>query len=137
MCKQESSSCKSTKIYTIKELLLRETTIMIFIPDSTLQPSKSWLFIYHMYAYLIQTTVMKCYALPSNDVNNFKMFYVFVIMLRGQFKSLMIKYNQNTIVVIYQCLQRVLHWNIIVHYKKLISIQLHHNFNVMQCFTIV
>ena len=34
----------------------------------------------------------------------------------------------------YQCLYMVLHWNILVNYQRQISIQLHHHFNVMQCF---
>ena len=56
---------------------------LIFIPVSTYQPSKSWPFVYHMCAYLVQITVVKCDAQPSNDVNYFEMFYVAVIMLRG------------------------------------------------------
>ena len=44
MCKQESSSDKSTKIYTRKELLMMDTTISDFIPDTIFHPSKSWLF---------------------------------------------------------------------------------------------
>ena len=43
MCKQESSSDKSTKIYTRKELLMMDTTISDFIPDTIFHPSKSWL----------------------------------------------------------------------------------------------
>ena len=37
---------------------------------------------------------------------------------------LLIKYNQNTMVKIYQCLYRVLHWNILVHCQRMILIQL-------------
>ena len=47
---------------------------------------------------------------------------------------MLIKYNQNTMVKIYQCLYRVLHWNILVHYQIQISIQLNHQVNVMQSF---
>ena len=45
-------------------------------PVSKYQPSKSWPFIYHMCAYFVQITVVKCDAQPSNDMNYFKMFYV-------------------------------------------------------------
>ena len=83
MCEQESLPDKSTKIYTRKELVMMETTISDFIPVSTYQPYKSWSFIYHMCAYLVQITVVKCDAQPSNDMNYFKMFFVAVIMLIG------------------------------------------------------
>ena len=54
-----------------------------FIPVSTYQTSKSWPFTYHMCAYLVQITLVKCDAHPSNYVNCFKMFYVVVILFRG------------------------------------------------------
>ena len=56
---------------------------LIFIQVSTYQPSINWPFIYHMYAYLVQITVVNCDAQPSNDVKYFKMFYVAVIMQEG------------------------------------------------------
>ena len=40
MCKQESSSEKSTKIYTRKELVIAETKNLVFVPVSTYQPLK-------------------------------------------------------------------------------------------------
>ena len=83
MCKQESSSDKSTKVYTRKGLVIMETTISDFIPVSIYQPSKNWPFVYHMCAYLVLITVVKCDAQSSNDVNYFKMFYVAVITMRG------------------------------------------------------
>ena len=109
---------------------------MNFISDTTFQPSKSWYFTYHMCAYLVQITVVKFDALPSNDVNYFKILYVIVIMLRGKLQALLIKYNQNNMVEIYPFIYRVLHWSISVHYQRKISIQLHHNINFMQCFII-
>ena len=109
---------------------------MIFIPVSTYQSFKSWPFTYHMCTHLVQIIVVKCGAHPSNDVNYFKMFYVVVIILRGLLQSLIIKYNQNTMVEIYQCLFRVLHWNISVQYQQKMSIQLHHHVNVMHYFTL-
>ena len=77
---------------------------MIFIPVSKYQPSKSWLFTYHMCAYLVQITVVKCNVQPSNDVDYFKMFFVAVIMLRSWLLALLIKSNQNIMVEIYLCL---------------------------------
>ena len=56
---------------------------LIFVLVSTYHPYKSWLFTYHMCAYLVQITVVNCDAQPSNNVNYFKMFYVDVIILRG------------------------------------------------------
>ena len=56
---------------------------LIFIQVSTYQPSKSWPFIYHMCAYLVQITVVNFDAQPSNDVNYFKMYFVAVIMQKG------------------------------------------------------
>ena len=56
---------------------------LIFLQDSTYQPSKIWPFIYHMCAYLVQITAGNCNAQPSNDVNYFKIFYVAVIMHKG------------------------------------------------------
>ena len=91
---------------------------MNFIPVSTYQTSKIWLFTYHMCAYLVQITVVKCDAQPSNDVNHLNMFYAVVIMLRGQLQDFLIKSNQNTMVEIYQCLQRLLHWNILVNLTR-------------------
>ena len=51
-----------------------------------------------------KNAVVKCDAQPSNDVNYFKMFFVVVIMLKGQLQALLIKYNQNTVVEIEQSL---------------------------------
>ena len=91
---------------------------MILIPVSTYQPSKSWPFTYHMCAYLLQITVVQCNTQTSNDVNYFKIFYVVVIMLIGQLQDFLIRYNQNSIVEIYLCLLRVLHWNILLLLPK-------------------
>ena len=88
---------------------------MIFIPVSTYQPSKSWPFTYQMFIYLVQITVVDCDTQPSNDVNYFKVYYIAVIMQKGQYKVLLIKYNLNTMVEIDMCLQKVLHQNILVH----------------------
>ena len=52
-------------------------------------------------AYLVQITVVKWYAQPSNGVDYLKMFYVVVIVLRGLLQALLIKYNHNTMVEIY------------------------------------
>ena len=60
-----------------------ETKNSDFIPVSIYQPSKGWPLAYHMCAYLVQITVVKFNAQPSNVVNYFKMYYVVVIMLRG------------------------------------------------------
>ena len=109
---------------------------MIFISVSKYQPYKSWIFIYYMCAYLVQITVVKCDAQPSNDVNYFKMFCVIVTMLIGQLQALLIKYNPNTMLVIYMCLQRVLHWNISVQYHSQISSHLKYQVSVMQYFTL-
>ena len=49
-------------------------------------------------------TVLQYDAHPSNNVNYFKMFYVVVIMLRCYFQDFLIKYNQNTMIEIDQCL---------------------------------
>ena len=82
MCEQESLPDTSTKIYTRKELVMMETTISDFRTSFYIPAINNWPFIYHMCAYLVQITVVKCDAQPSNDVNCFKMFYVVVIMLR-------------------------------------------------------
>ena len=89
-----------------------------------------------MGAYLVQITVVKCNTHPSNDMNYFKMLYVIVIMLRGLFQALLIKYNPISMVEIDMCLWRVLYWNILMQDQKLTSILIHHNINVMQCFTL-
>ena len=127
MCEQESLPDK---------FLMMETTISDFIPFSTYQPSKNWPFICHMCAYLVQITVVECNAQPPNDVNHFKMFYVVVIMLRGQQQVLLIKYNLNTMVGIYLCLQKVLHQKILVQHHRQISIHLHFHVHGMQYFTL-
>ena len=57
-----------------KELVLMETKILVFIPDSTYQPSNFWRFIYHMCAYLVDITVVQCNAQPSSDKKYFKVF---------------------------------------------------------------
>ena len=59
---------------------------LIVIPVSTYQPSKTWIFIYHMCAYLVQITVVKCDAQHLHNVNYLKMFYAVVIILRGSWK---------------------------------------------------
>ena len=66
-----------------KNYLLWRQKFLIFIPVSIYQPSKSWPFTYHMCAYLVQITVVKCDTQPSNAVNYFRILYVVVIMLRG------------------------------------------------------
>ena len=109
---------------------------MVFVPVSTYHSSKISTFNYHMCAYLVQITAMKCDAHPSNIVNYFKMFYAVVVILRGQLQALLIKYNQNNMVDIYQCIYRVLYWNILVNCQRLISIKLHHHVNVIQYFTL-
>ena len=43
-CKQESSTNKSTKIYTRKELVMMETKYMIFVPVSIYKPYKRFAF---------------------------------------------------------------------------------------------
>ena len=136
MCKQESSSDEFRKIYTRKEIVMMETKKSGFIPFSTYQPYKRQPFTYHMCAYLVQITVVKCGAQPSNDVNYFNSFYVVVIILGGQLQYFIIKYNHNTMVEIDQCLYRVFHWNILVNCQKQISIKLHHHVNVMQYFSL-
>ena len=86
-------TCLNKKLYQIniqkytpeKNWLWWRQPYQIFIQVSIYQPSKSWPFIYHMYAYLVQITVVNCDAQPSNDVNYFKMYYVAVIMQKGQF----------------------------------------------------
>ena len=35
-----------------------------------------------------------------------------------------------------QCIYRVLHWSILVHFQRQISIQLYNNVNFPQCFNI-
>ena len=77
---------------------------MDFIPVSTYKPSKSWIFTYHMYAYLVQITVVKYDAQPSNNLNYFKIVNVFMIMQRGLLKDFIIKYNHNNMVEIQKCL---------------------------------
>ena len=67
MYEQESLPDSSTKIYTRKESIMMETTISDFILVYTYQPSKNWNFIYHMCAYLVQITVVKCDTQPSNE----------------------------------------------------------------------
>ena len=71
-----------------------------------------------MCAYLIQITLVSCDAHPSNVANYSKMFCVIVIMLRGWFQALLIRYNHNTMVEIYPCLLKVLHWNSLVYLPK-------------------
>ena len=104
ICKQESSSEKSKNIYTRKELVMMETTIYFFITVSIYQLSKSCPFVYHMCAYLVQITVLNYDSQPSNVLNYFNIFYIVLIMLRGWLQVLLIKYNQNIMVEIYQCL---------------------------------
>ena len=77
---------------------------LIFILVSTYQPSKNWPFIYHMCAYLVQITVVNCDEQPSNNVNYVKMYFVTVIMQRGWYQFLLIKYNLNTKAEIDICL---------------------------------
>ena len=83
MCEQDSLPDKSTKIYTRKELVMMETSISDFHTSFYIPAIHKLAFIYHMYAYLVQITVVNCDAQPSNDVNYFKMFYVAVIMQKG------------------------------------------------------
>ena len=66
MCKQESSSEKSTKINTRKEPVVMEKKYMIFVPVFIYQPYKGWNLLYHMYVYLVRITVLQCDAQPSN-----------------------------------------------------------------------
>ena len=71
-----------------------------------------------MCAYLVQITVVKFDAQPSNDVKYFKMFFVAVIILRGSLQTLLIKYNRNTMVEIDMCQYKVLNWNISVQHHR-------------------
>ena len=97
---------------------MMETTISDFRTSFYIPAIQKLAFTYHMCAYLVKITVVKCGAQTSNDVNYFKMYYVVVIMLRGQLQALLFKYNHNTMVEIYKCLQRLLHWKILVHLPK-------------------
>ena len=83
MYEQEFLPDSSTNIHTRKELVMTETTISDFHTSFYIPAIQSWIFTYHMCAYLVQIIVVKCYAQPSNDVNYLKMFYVAVSMLIG------------------------------------------------------
>ena len=73
--------CVNKNIYQInlqkytpeKSSLWWKQKFLVFVPVSTYKPSKSWPFVYHMCAYFVQITVVKCEAQPSNAVNYFKM----------------------------------------------------------------
>ena len=88
--KRKSVSCVNNNLYQIhlqkytpeKNPLWWRQQYLIFIPVSTYQPSKSWLFTYHMCAFLVKITVVKCDTHPSNIMNYFKMFYFAMIILR-------------------------------------------------------
>ena len=59
---------------------------------------------------------MNLVELRLNAVNNFKIFYVAMIMLRGQLLAFHTKYNHNIMVEIDLCIFRLLYWKISVHY---------------------
>ena len=83
ICKQQSSSDESSKIYTRKELVMMETTICDF-NTSFYIPSIQRLPFYLPNVHILGTNYCgSCNAQPSNVANYFKMFYVFVIMLKG------------------------------------------------------
>ena len=83
MCKQESSSDNSRKIYTRKDLVMTEKTISGFRTSFYIPAIKKLVFNLPHEAYLVQITVVQCDTQPSNDMNNVKMFYVVVIMMKG------------------------------------------------------
>ena len=68
-CKQESSTEKSKNIYTRKQLVIIEATIYVFLTSFYIPAIQRLAFHLPMYAYLVQITVVKCDAQPSNVVN--------------------------------------------------------------------
>ena len=108
---------------------------MIFVPVSIYQPYTCRPFTYHMCKYLVQITVVSCDAQPPKVANYFKMFYVVVIILRGSFQTLLIKYNHNTMVEIDQCIYRVLDWKCLVYYQRTTPIQIRNHVNITHFFT--
>ena len=115
---------------------MTETKISDFHTSLYIPAIQKSTFTYHMCAYLVQISVAKYNAQPSNDGNYFKMFFVAVIMLRGQQQVLLIKYNLSIMVEIDLCLYKVLHWKISVQHHRQISIHLHFHVHGMQYFII-
>ena len=64
MCKQESSSDESPKIYIRNELFMMETQLLNLLSVYIYPPYRGWPFTYHMCAYLVQITAVKCDAQP-------------------------------------------------------------------------
>ena len=136
MCKQEFLPDKSTKIYTRKELVMMDTTISNF-HTSFYIPAIQKLAFHLPHVRILGTN--HCGELRRTAFKRrefFKMFFVAVIMQRGQQQVLLIKYNLNNAVEIDLCLQKVLHWNISVQHHIQISIHLHFHVHGMQYFTL-
>ena len=83
MCKQESSSDESTKIYTRKELVIMERTISDFHTSFYILSMQKLAFQLPHVRILGKNYCGKCDTRPSKDENYFKMYYVVVIILRG------------------------------------------------------
>ena len=92
-CQQDSDSVQSTIIYTLKELVMIETNIYNFHTSFIFQKFRSWRFIFIMYKYWVLITVVNPVDLRLNAANNFKMFYVAMIILRGQLLVLTLNIN--------------------------------------------
>ena len=136
MCKQEYLPDSSTKIYIRKELVMMETTISDF-RNSFYIPAIQKLAFQLPHLRILGTN--HCGELQRTAFKRrefFQDFFVAVIMLIGQQQAFIIKSNKNTMVEIYLCLYKVLHWKISVHHQSQISSHLHYHVNFMQCFTI-
>ena len=95
-----------------------KTTLPKFRSSFYIPVTHKWAFHIPHVQILAQVTVVDLVKLHLNAANNFKMCYVAVIMMSVQFLVFPIKYNQNTAVEIDTCLQRLLQWNILMHYNS-------------------
>ena len=81
-CQQDTDSGQSTKIYTIKELVMMGQSFLIFVQVFIFHKLRSWRFTFHTHKYWVQITVVILVEPRLNAANNFKMCYVAVIILR-------------------------------------------------------
>ena len=91
MCKQESASDKSTKIYIRKYLVIIETTISEFRTRYYILAIQTLAF--HLpHVHILGTNHCgEMQRTAFKNVNYFKLFYVVVIVLRMYLQSLIIK----------------------------------------------
>ena len=116
MCKQKSSSDESTKIYTIKELVMTETNISGFHTSLYISAIQK-LPINLPYVHILGTK--HCGEIQRTSFKRRELFQD-VLFHRDFSESLVTSFSHQIqskyMVEIYQCLLRVLHWNILVRY---------------------